>query len=67
MAGAAEPQLTACRIRAQLSEFCGHWRQSSLFSAGPSAWAHRSGGLDALLPPPPDNRNRLANTGYPNA
>jgi hypothetical protein len=23
MAGAAEPELTACRIRAQLPEFCG--------------------------------------------
>jgi hypothetical protein len=35
MAGAAEPELTACRIRAQLSEFCGQWCQSRLFSAGP--------------------------------
>jgi hypothetical protein len=37
MADAAEPELTACRIRAQLFEFCGQWRQSRLFSAGLSA------------------------------
>ncbi len=33
MADAAEPELTAGRIRAQLPEFCGHWREPRLFSA----------------------------------